>query len=219
MAAQNEDRRLSVTHVMNRRTLLAGTAALGLGATIAPVGAPASAQTALKGDRPMRIALLADFVNYDPHQFSSQNAIIMRNLYDTLIDYDDAGRPVPALAETFTIAPDNMSATVVLRQGVTFHSGAALTSADLDATLKKAADPKTGKNVFPTMAPVQDWTVVDDRTVRLNFKQKVPDRQITDLLQFMFVIAKDTTDSAETKVNGTGPFTVAERVLGQRLIS
>lgn len=212
-AAQNKDRRLSVTHVMNRRTLLAGTAALGLGATLAP----ASAQTALKGDRPMRIALLADFVNYDPHQFSSQNAIIMRNLYDTLIDYDDAGRPMPALAETFTIAPDNMSVTVVLRQGVTFHSGAALTSADLDATLKKAADPKTGKNVFPTMSPVQDWTVVDNKTVRLNFKQKVPDRQITDLLQFMFVIAKDTTDSAETKVNGTGPFTVAERVLGQRL--
>ncbi len=70
-AAQNEDRRLSVTHVMNRRTLLAGVAGVGLGASIAP----AIAQGALKGDRPMRIGLLADFVNYDPHQFSSQNAI------------------------------------------------------------------------------------------------------------------------------------------------
>ena len=214
-AAQNEDRRLSVTHVMNRRTLLAGVAGIGLGAATA---SDAMAQApALKGGKPLRVGLLADFVNYDPHQFSSQNAIVMRNLYDTLIEYDDAGKPVPALAQSFQIAPDNMSVTVVLRQGVTFHSGAPLTSADLDATLKKASDPKTGKNVFPTMGPVQDWTVVDDKTVRLNFKQKVPDKQITDLLQFMFVIAKDTVDSAETKVNGTGPFTVAERVLGQRL--
>ncbi len=202
-----------MSQMINRRTLLAGAAGLGLAGAMAP-GAQAQA---LKGGKPLRIALLADFVNYDPHQFSSQNATIMRNLYDTLIEYDEAGKPVPALAQSFQIAPDNMSCTIVLRQGVVFHSGAALTSADLDATLKKANDPKTGKNVFPTMGVVKDWTVVDDKTVRLNFKQKVPDKQVTDLLQFMFVIAKDTTDSAETKVNGTGPFTVAERQLGQRL--
>jgi peptide/nickel transport system substrate-binding protein len=202
-----------VTQVVNRRTLLAGVAGLGLAGAVAP-GVQAQA---LKGGKPLRIALLNDFVNYDPHQFSAQNATVMRNLYDTLIEYDDANRPVPALAERFQIAPDNMSCTVVLRQGVMFHSGAELTSADLDATLKKANDPKTGKNVYPTMSVVKDWTVVDGRTVRFNFKQKVPDRQVTDLLQFMFVIAKDTTDSAETKVNGTGPYTVAERQLGQRL--
>ncbi len=202
-----------MAHVMNRRTLLAGVAGAGLVATMAP---RAEAQ-ALKGGKPLRVALLNDIVNFDPMQFSSQNASIMRNLYDTLIDYDESGKPVPALAESFQIAPDNMSCTIVLRQGVTFHSGAALTSADLDASLKKANDPKTGKNVYPTMSVVKDWTVVDGRTVRLNFKAKVPDKQVTDLLQFMFVIAADTVESAETKVNGTGAYTVAERQLGQRM--
>jgi peptide/nickel transport system substrate-binding protein len=202
-----------MTHAVNRRTLLAGVAGVGLAA----VAAPQVRAQALKGDKPLRVALLADIVNFDPMQFSSQNASIMRNLYDTLIDYDETGKPVPALAESFAIAPDNMSCTIVLRQGVTFHSGAAMTSADLDASLKKANDPKTGKNVYPTMSVVKDWTVVDGRTVRLNFKAKVPDKQITDLLQFMFVIAADTVDSAETKVNGTGAYTVAERQLGQRM--
>jgi peptide/nickel transport system substrate-binding protein len=199
---------------MNRRTLLAGVAGAGVVAVVAP---EVAAQGTLKGGRALRIALLADIVNFDPHQFSSQNASIMRNLYDSLIEYDQKGTPVPVLAQSFQIAPDNMSCTIVLRQGVAFHSGAAMTSADLDATLKKANDPKTGKNVYPTMGVVKDWTVTDDKTVRLNFKQKVPDRQVTDLLQFMFVIAKDTVDSAETKVNGTGPYTVAERQLGQQL--
>ena len=203
-----------MTHVMTRRILLAGVAGAALSIVVVP---QAQAQATLRGGRPLRVALLADIVNFDPHQFSSQNASIMRNLYDTLIEYDEAGKVVPVLAQSFQVAPDNLSCTIVLRQGVIFHSGAALGSADLDATLKKANDPKTGKNVYPTMSVVKDWTVVDGTTVRLNFKAKVPDRQITDLLQFMFVIAADTTGSAETKVNGTGPFTVGERVLGQRL--
>lgn len=203
-------------HLVNRRSLLAGVAGVGLAAMVAPeVGAQGAA--ALMGGKPLRVALLNDIVNFDPHQFSSQNASIMRNLYDSLIEYDEAGKAVPALAQSFAIAPDNMSCTIVLRTGVMFHSGEALSSADLDATLKKANDPKTGKNVFPTMGVVKDWTVVDKQTVRLDFKAKVPDRQITDLLQFMFVIAADTVETAETKVNGTGPFTVAERVLGQRM--
>ena len=170
----------------------------------------------LKGGK-LRVALLADIVNFDPHQFSSQNATIMKNLYDTLIDYDDRGQTSPGLAESFTVASDNSSVTVVLRQGVTFHSGAAMTSADLDATLKKANDPAKGKNVYPTMSVVKDWTVVDARTVQLNFKARVPNRQVTDLLQFMSVIEATGVDAAETKVAGTGPFMVAERVLGQRL--
>ena len=205
-----------MSHMVDRRNLLAGVAGVSLTAALASE-AGAQGAAALKGGRPLRVALLADIVNFDPHQFSSQNASIMRNLYDSLIEYDEAGKAVPALAQSFAIAPDNMSCTIVLRSDVNFHSGAALTSADLDASLKKANDPKTGKNVYPTMSVVKDWTVVDKQTVRLNFKAKVPDRQITDLLQFMFVIAADTVATAETKVNGTGPFTVAERVLGQRM--
>ena len=80
-----------------------------------------------------------------------------------------------------------------------------------------AADPKTGKNVYPTMSVVKDWTVLDPYTIRLNFTGPVPDRQITDLLQFLSPIEASGIDSVETKPAGTGPFTLAERVLGQRV--
>ena len=127
-----------MTHVVNRRTLLAGVAGAGLAA----VGAPQVRAQALKGDKPLRVALLADIVNFDPMQFSSQNATVMRNLYDTLIDYDETGKPVPALAESFQIAPDNMSCTIVLRQGVVLHSGAAMTSACASPTRWPRASPR-----------------------------------------------------------------------------
>ena len=197
----------------NCRTWLAG-AALAAAVTLSALSPGLAAD--LKGGR-LRVALLTDVVNFDPHQFSSVNAPLIKNLYDTLIEYSPEGLAVPALASGWVIAPDNRSVTLTLRQGVTFHSGAALDAGSVVASLKKGADPAKGKNVFPTMSVVKDWVVVDPHTVRLNFNGPVPDRQITDLLQFMSIIEASNIDTVETKVSGTGPFTLAERVLGQRM--
>jgi peptide/nickel transport system substrate-binding protein len=150
-------------------------------------------------------------------QFSSVNAPVMRNLYDALIDYDANGKAVPALASAWKIAPDSTSVTLTLRSDVKFQDGTAMDSAALDATLKKAADPAKGKNVYPTMAIVKGWTVIDPHTVRIDFKAPVPERQLTDLLEFMPVIEASGIDTVETKPAGTGAFKVAERVLGQKL--
>ena len=198
----------------NRLTRLPRRMALAM---LAAAGLSVTAQAAdLKGGS-LRVALLADIVNFDPMQFSSVNAPVMKNLYDSLLDAGADGKPVPALASAWKIAPDNLSVTITLRPGVKFQSGAALDTAALAATLKKAMDPAKGKNVFPTMAVVKDWTVVDATTLRLNFSAPVPDRQITDILQFMPVIEASGVDTVETKTAGTGPFLLAERVLGQRL--
>lgn len=193
-----------------RRTALAM-----LGAAALPL--PRIAQAAgLKGGT-LRVALITDVVNFDPMQFSSNNAPLMKNLYDTLLDYTPEGVAQPSLAASWTIAPDNSAVTVTLRKGVTFHSGAPLDTTAVAATLKKAMDPAKGKNVYPTMSFVKDWTIIDPMTFRLNFNTKVPDRQITDVLQFMPIIEASGVDTVETKVAGTGPFTLAERVLGQRI--
>lgn len=179
--------------------------------------APSLVQAAdLKGGT-LRVAILSDINNYDPHQFITTNFPIIKNLYDSLLEYTPDGKPVPNLASAWTIAPDARSVTVTLRPGVTFQSGAPFNAAAVAATLKKGADPAKGKNVFATMAFVQDWTVVDENTIRLNFKGPAPERQITDLLQFVAVIDPTGIDTVETKSAGTGPYTVAERVVGQRM--
>lgn len=192
----------------------AGGLLAAAGLTMAGLG---HARAAALRSGTLRVAVLADIVNYDPMQFSSQNATVMRNLYDTLIDYDAHGKAVPALASAWKVADDSTSVTLTLRQGVRFQDGSAMDSAALDATLKKANDPAKGKNVYPTMSVVKDWTVVDPATVRINFKAPVPDRQITDLLEFMPVISPAGIGSVETKPAGTGAFMVVERVLGQKL--
>jgi ABC-type transport system substrate-binding protein len=176
---------------------------------------PASAADLQGGT--LRVGILQDVVNFDPLQFSAVNYPLIRNLYDALIDYTPDGKPVPGLVESWQIAPDSTAVTMKLRADVTFSDGTPLAADAVAATLKKASDPAKGKNVYPTMSIVKDWTIADPRTITLNFNNPVPDKQIADLLQSICVIEPSVVDSVETKVGGTGAYTLAERVLGQRL--
>ena len=63
---------------------------------------------------------------------------IAMNIYETLITRDENNTPIPELAESMQEAPDGMSYTFKLRQGITFHNGKALTSADVAAALGRA---------------------------------------------------------------------------------
>src|SRR5690606_33014250 len=101
------------------------------------------------------------------------NFHLIKNLYDSLIEYTPDGKPVPSLATEWKIGDSNKSVTVTLRKDVVFHSGAPLTSKDVAATLTKASDPAKGKNVYATMGIVKDWTTPDDHTIVINFKNSV----------------------------------------------
>ena len=202
-----------MSHAITRRAGLKVSIAGAAGALLAPLGARAQA---LKGGT-LRIALLTDIVNFDPHQFSAVNMPVMKNMYDALIEYTAEGKPEPSLASAWSIAPDNKSITLTLRTDVKFHSGAAFDAEAVAVNLKKGADPAKGKSIFPSMGIVSDWTVVDAKTVRINFKNPVPEKQITDLVQFVTIIDPAVIDTVETRSGGTGAYTLAERVLGQRL--
>ena len=196
-----------------RRTVLTASAAVAVTSLLSPLSVQAQA---LKGGR-LRVAILADIVNYDPAQFSSQNFPLIKNLYDSLIEYTPEGQAIPSLASAWSVGAGNNSVTLTLRRDVSFHSGAPMNAEAVASTLKKAADPKLGKNLYSSMEAVKDWTVVDPFTIRLNFKGPVPDKQITDLLQFISPIDPAGIDTVETKPAGTGAFMLAERVLGQRV--
>ena len=192
-----------------------GMAGLALAGVSLAEAFPASAQQ-LKGGR-LRVAVLSELANYDPQQLSTVNFHVIKNLYDSLIEYTPEGKPEPSLATEWTIAPDKTAVTLKLRSGVTFHSGTPFKADSVLATLQKGADPKRGKNVFATMSIVKDWSAPDDSTVTINFKAPVPERQILDLLQFLLPIDPKGIDTVETVPAGTGPYTLVNRAVGQSL--
>lgn len=190
--------------------------ALAVAAVAMIVGAETPRAAAQSGT--LRVAVLQDMTNFDPMQFSTVNFFLIKNLYDSLIEYTEDGTAVPSLASAWQIGADNTSVTLTLRDDVRFASGAAFTAADVAATWAKAADPTAGKNVFPTMAIVKDWTVHGEHSITLNFKNPVPDKQILDLLQFSMPIEAAGIATVETQPAGTGAFRLKERQVGQRIV-
>lgn len=165
----------------------------------------------------LRVAILNDINNFDPQSFLGVNFPLIKNFYDSLIEYDADGQAIPSLATSWDVAADGKSVTLTLREGVKFSSGGAFNAEAVAATLKKASDPEMGKNVYPTTTIIKDWTVGDAQTITINFNDPVPGKQITDLLQFISVIDPAGMDTVETNPAGTGAYMLVERVLGQSI--
>ena len=99
--------------------------------------------------------------------------MVTSKIYDGLLEYDTELRPQPSLAESWEVSPDGKTITFKLRQGVKFHDGEPLTSADVRFSIMNAAKvthPR-GPNTF---AAVTDVRTPDDHTVTLALSEPAP---------------------------------------------
>ena len=82
----------------------------------------------------------------------------------------------PSLArEPPVYSPDGMSATVYLRENVTWHDGWKFNATDVKFTFDAVIDPNTWCSGYGDFAPVIDWTeIVDEFTVKFHFKEPAP---------------------------------------------
>jgi ABC-type transport system substrate-binding protein len=142
-----------------------------------------------------------DWNTFDPHNLAFANFTLQQNLYDTLTRYDQNLKPLPGLAEKWTVAPDGQSVTLMLRKGVKFHSGKELVAADVVKNFEKAADKDRGFNMLPAVANVAEVTAPDAGTVGIKFKKVSP--EVFDLLQAMAIIEPAAMESLKNR--GSAP--------------
>ncbi|MCW3013925.1 MAG: transporter substrate-binding protein [Solirubrobacterales bacterium] len=160
-------------------TLTAGAAALAL--AVAGCGAKTKdeAATAASGGTPaagsdvLNIPYLADMSVPDPDVFYDieGNSVIL-NTYEGLVKYaPDSTKIVGALADSFTESKDRLTYTFKLKSGVKFHSGAAMTSADVKASFKRRAD--VGQAPAYMVAPIKSMSTPDPLTFIVKLKSPV----------------------------------------------
>src|SRR5712692_3598377 len=92
-------------------------------------------------------AIAADAPGLDPHQETTFATIeLVAPLYSLLIQMDPFNYPkiIGDLATEWKIAPDGLTYTFKIRQGVKFHDGSPLTAADIKATYDKIVFPPDG---------------------------------------------------------------------------
>ncbi|MCZ8183903.1 MAG: ABC transporter substrate-binding protein [Beijerinckiaceae bacterium] len=82
---------------------------------------------------------------------------VASKIYDGLLEYDFDLKPLPSLAESWTVAEDGKTVTFKLRAGVKFHDGKPFTSADVQYTFMdvlKKVHPR-GINTFAEVTAVE----------------------------------------------------------------
>ena len=131
------DRPFSPKSSFSRRSLIKRGSALAGGMALAThlssdaiaSGAisPASLQSRFQDASTLSVGLGTDADYLDPRQINTQEAYIAcANIYDCLVLYDLGAATIrPGLAESWDVSGDGLTYTFHLRQGVTFHDGAA----------------------------------------------------------------------------------------------
>ena len=140
-----------VTRVTRRELLKAGGLALGA----LSVGTPALGQTPRSGGT-LVSAQSTEATGLDPQlvpAFSrSRRSPLM---YNQLVRFDADMNPVPELAESWDVSKDGLTWTFRLRQGVKFHDGQELTSADVKFTFDRLVEKSPGKGDFVTVDKIE----------------------------------------------------------------
>ena len=102
-------------------------------------------------------------VNYDGPGLN-----IVQNTYEGLVKYRDGSEKasiVPSLASSWKVSEDGLTYTFILRKGVTFHDGTALTSAAVAAAVERRAGVDGGPAYMT--ADVKKVATPDPRTAVL----------------------------------------------------
>lgn len=168
----------------------------------------------------LRHALPA-IVTLDPAFLSTvQDDQIARYWTDFLVwinsDYEvDWDRSVATGVE---ISEDGLTYTFSIREGITFHDGRPMTSADIKYTFDRLRDPDVGSAVVGLYSNIVSIETPDDYTVVFTLANTNPDFILYDLNDYHAHIMDINTTDFQTQWNGTGPFMIESYLPEDRLV-
>jgi len=159
---------------ITRRGFLVGAAGIvgSLAAAEGLLARVAGAQTTRKNI--LTIGQSSDISKLDPHLSTTVNDIAVTfNLYDNLLSRHGDGKLYPSAAtEWKLINPTTWQ--FKLRQGLKFHNGDPLTSADVKFSLERTYDPKAKTNVMSVLNTIDRIETPDPLTVNIITKKPDP---------------------------------------------
>jgi peptide/nickel transport system substrate-binding protein len=196
---------------------------LGLMLALTSAALAQTSETPRRGGTLVYAVSLGEPDTYDCHAAVSV-AVLHRVAphYSTLVRIDQARYPqaAPDAAESWTISPDGLVYTFRLRDGIRFHDGSTLTSADVKASYERLRNPPQGvisarQQHFRDIAAIE---TPDERTVL--FRLARPNAAMLTVFASPWNCLYSARRLAENasfparNVMGTGPFRFVEHVAG-----
>ncbi|TWI58195.1 ABC transporter substrate-binding protein [Halalkalibacter nanhaiisediminis] len=162
----------------------------------------------------IRVAMNASPPTLDPHMTTATaTSEVSRHIFETLLTLNSNYEVVPMLAESFEQSEDGLTTTFELRQGVTFHNGKEMTSADVVASMESWLI-RSGKSESTfsgtTFEAEGDYTVI----MNLETPSIGALHTMAAPTQFSAIMPKEIIESAPAQgvdeFIGTGPFEFVE---------
>lgn len=127
------------------------------------------------------------------------------NVYEGLFRLTDDGQVENLLAADYQVSDDGLTYTFTLRDGVTFHSGAALTAADVKYSIEKVTAEDSQSARKSNFGVVSSIDASDPTTVVITLSTK----SISFIynLSYVWIMNAAATDRKTTE-DGTGPYTL-----------
>ncbi|MCF2526081.1 ABC transporter substrate-binding protein [Yinghuangia soli] len=203
----------------SRRGFLGLTAGLALGGTGLLTACSSADSGSRVADRHkdgiLRIGVAAAPSSLNPLDSGAEvTRWIAEPVMESLYAYDDQLNSVPLLAEGEPeVSPDQLTWTVRLKPGLTWHNGDPFTADDVVATLTHMLDLSAGSEWITYMLGyVLRFEKADARTVRIVLAK--PYGLLRSHLTNLPVTHKDFVSRKDTMM-GTGPFKLDSYVAGQ----
>ena len=194
---------------------------------VAACGGDRAAAPLARNAAALTVAVGVDPDTLDPmRQTTTAVSNIVAMVVESLTAVDRDGRIQPSLATAWEEAPDAMSWTFALRQGVRFSDGAPLDADAVRDSLERTLDPANRCTQCDTLpAAVAAVEVVDPAHVRLAMRQPLASGIVLGLLgQVPFGIVSPRAIERGTPTYGhqehpigTGPYVLEDRVAGARV--
>jgi peptide/nickel transport system substrate-binding protein len=150
----------------------------------------------------------------DPARIVNNSDLLHVNAaYEPLVVFDNSFVVTPWLAESYERSEDGREWTFTLRDGVTFHDGSPLTSADVVYTYQRLLDPATASPAASELSMLTAEGIRAEGSDRVVFSTATPTAQLPLLLATKYApIVREgaTAESLAAGSNGTGPFVIAD---------
>jgi len=180
---------------------------------LATAAAPAAAQGTLAVQTPAEPPGL----DLTASPASAIAAVVHYNVQECLVKVDKNGKLVPWLADRW-YTTDSKNYTFFLKKGVRFHNGREMKAADVKFVLERAANPETKHPFQKRYEIIREIIVKDDYTVSIALKEVNANFLLEMARQGSVIYPREAVDTLKSAPMGTGPFTVADWVRGDRIV-
>jgi peptide/nickel transport system substrate-binding protein len=115
-------------------------------------------------------------VTFDPRVTQSRHEEqVIAQIFDQLVTIDTDNKKYPGLAKSWTMAPDNKSVVLQLRDDVTFHDGSKFDAEAVKFTFDSIVDPATGsQGAVDIIGPYEGADVLGPYEIRIRYKRAFP---------------------------------------------